>query len=352
MRKLAIVLVASSLLSGLAQPAKAQLGLSSLLMPTSVRSIGMGETGGADDSDPANSFYNPALLATQSSVYLIGFTGDAFREFIDDIRFKGFSLEGGYQFEVSPDLSVGLGGALGYSKLSFGETVATDVNGMALGTYEPFEQYYRGALAAGITMRNGFSAGLGASLQNWDADFGSEFSSNATFDATAYDIGTFAAFALGDVTEWSGRVGGGLSWINNGDGPKRDGREVAELPAFTNYALSFTVASPTTEIIYTDVPIAEFVLNMDAATSDEGNPVYRVGGELSFVRIISLRLGWEKVEGSEVQPLLAGFGLGLSTAYYMVRFDYAMVPIELLGTDRDVDKYDNKFAVVAALFFQ
>lgn len=46
-----------------------------MAISTSIRSYGMGQTGVADDSDPANAFYNPALLASlNGAVLTVGYS--------------------------------------------------------------------------------------------------------------------------------------------------------------------------------------------------------------------------------------------------------------------------------------
>ena len=64
------------------------------------------------------------------------------------------------------------------------------------------------------------------------------------------------------------------------------------------------------------------------------------------MQIAFLRLGWVAEEGSDISVVSFGAGVGLTTQWFVFRFDYALVPLELLGISANIGKRDHKFGLV------
>ena len=151
----------------------------------------MGETGVADNSDPANLYFNPANVVGTACVYAQGSRWDI-NTFPEDIWTGGGSA--GVRFDSGDDMT--LGADLAYGRLDYGESIATTPSGMPLGEVHSFEDYLALTLGAGIRFGD-WELRLGGAGKRFDAHYGSsDFTSQLVvyeFDAFAFDIGTTLA---------------------------------------------------------------------------------------------------------------------------------------------------------------
>jgi hypothetical protein len=311
-------------------------GAVALVLTPSARSIAMAETGGADVADPMNSFLNPAVLATQIGVYLSGFYG----EVSGDYRLRGGDLSGGYRFDVSPTVTVGVGGQIRHARLNYGETFSS----------EPHEGYWGIGIAAGVTLQNRLDIGIGWAVKKWDSEdrYTWWLGTPHAEEATAYDVGGIVSYTFGDDSDWHTVTAAGISVLNMGDSIESSlPFFFRELPEYTNYALSVRISGPPRTVLGASVPTADFTFNLDVADpGDHASKTFRLGLEAAIARIAFFRLGWEAEEHNAIDVLIAGLGVGLPSRWVVVRVDYALVPIELIGTGRSVTNRDNKFSLL------
>ncbi|MDH3217642.1 MAG: hypothetical protein OEN01_15440 [Candidatus Krumholzibacteria bacterium] len=143
----------------------AQTAPLSVLVNPSVRSIGMGETGGADASDPTNGYLNPAVLPNGTSVYLSGFHQQVLNNLSNDIRLKGFYAGGSYEFGLGSGIGLGIAGQVRYVLTDYGESVVTNALSQTTGTINPKDSYVGLTLAAGVRFSDAVSIGLGGDIQ-------------------------------------------------------------------------------------------------------------------------------------------------------------------------------------------
>jgi len=326
----------------------------SLVLNPSVRSIGMAETGGADNSDPRNSYHNPAVILNSNSVYITGFYDQVVSFFADDFSFKGIDVGGGYYFPVSSNVDLGVGAQLKYAQFGYGTSILTNAQGQVVGTFEPTDGYIGVTVAVDARFKNGISAGVGATIKSWKADLapgGFGFGPDATADGTAYDIGGRVGFVATSQTGWQTVAALGVSAVNEGDSVGVGTGSAAELPSGMNYGLSIhTSSSPVRMGTGALVPKFGFAFNFDAliptTSGSKADGAFRLGIELSTWQVAFFRIGWMIPEDSEISVLVVGAGLGLPTKYFTARIDLAVVPLEVLGSNVDINDRDQKVSLL------
>jgi hypothetical protein len=327
----------------------------SLALPTSVRSIGMAETGAADDSDPFNSVLNPAVLASQSGVFGYGFYEQVLREFVDSFNFSGVAFAGGWQFDLGSGTTAGIGGEMRYGRFDYGDVAIVDLLGQPIGYLEQHDGHLGLSLAGQIALENGFALAAGGTIKPWSGDYGAGY----TGDVTAYDLGTIVSWSHVDGKDRITRVALGLSQLNNGDDISYPPGtlllpEQVPLPTQRTYSLSVHHEASPRPLLDTKVPVGEFTLNFDAGVPKEtdgswGGANYRVGLEVGAMRVVYARLGVLFPEGSDIKTVYGGLGIGLPTEFVVLRLDFALDPLERIGSDAaaNVEDRDQKYGFIA-----
>jgi len=325
----------------------------SLLLNPSVRSIGMAGTGGADNSDPRNSYNNPAVILNSNGVYVTGFYDEIVHAFSDDFSFKGLDAGGGYYFTLGSNVELGVGAQFRYAEFSFGTSIITNSQGEQVGTFEPNDGYVGVTVAVDARFKNSVSFAIGGTIKSWKADFaplGFGVDEDASADGTAYDIGARVGFITTAETGWRTVASLGVSTLNEGESVDFGGRGTVELPRAINTGFSIRTSSPPVRM-GTDALVSKFglVFNFDAwiptTTGSEADGVFSLGVEFSTMQVGFLRLGWIIPEDSETSTIVLGAGLGLPTRYFTARVDLAVVPLEVLGSDVDIDDRDQKLSL-------
>jgi hypothetical protein len=340
---------------GAMNTAATETGALALGFRPSARSVAMAQTGAADPSDPLNSFLNPSLLPDGAGVFGSYFHDDLLSNFVSGFALKGVNFAGMYLFDVG-SLAIGVGAQLRYTRLDFPEFVVAASPG-AGGRYKPKEEYFGINVAADARWQNGFSAGVGATVKSWSADYGGAvLSDDATADATAFDLGGNVSFAATTSDGWRTTFALGVGVVNIGDDfddptafapPRR-----SALPKSTNYGVSVRTAGPVRPILDTEVPQVALVFNADWSEPEDGSPgAFGLGGECAVMQVVFVRAGWESLEQSDISAVVAGVGLGLPSRWFVVRIDYTAYPLELFGNNVVVDKRDDKFTFVMGVPF-
>lgn len=328
-------------LTSFASTPRAQIAPLSVLYNPSVRSIAMGETGGADASDPTNAFINPAVLASGSRVYLSGFYEQLLGEFTSQFRLKGVYAGGGYAFPVGSGVTLSVAGQLRYALVDYGDVLLPGAPG-PLGTVNPSDRHVGFALVGGVRIADKFSIGVGVTLKNWQID--SDIPGDDTASGNATDAGVRLAYTSQSQSGWETEVALAASvWNLNGE--YQLGSFNLDFEHNADYALSVRSDGPTQSLgTGAVVPRVSLVFNLDVVVPErpDDNLVARLGGEFAAMQVLFLRLGWVIPETSDISVLTIGAGLGMPSDYFDVRFDFAVTPLEVLGSDVAIEDRNQK----------
>jgi hypothetical protein len=300
-----------------------------LTYPISARAAAMGETGVADNSDPANIFLNPANVVGFANVYLQGSRWDIEPFLADDLWTGGGSAGISYERAVGAQ-PLTLSADFSYGRFDYGESVATDPTGVPLGTFHSKEEYYALTIGAGFVFSDRWNLRLGGAIKRWDGDFApAEISTSvepAEFEAFAYDIGATLALQT-SVTEWSITPALAVAFVDAGPDVEIPESSDDPLPTRFQFGASVRVESPTTRILSAAVPVIAVVYNVDATERFHGNPFsWGIGGELALAQILFVRAGSADFDDEEGEPSDDGsgwgVGLGIPVGSFRARFDF------------------------------
>jgi hypothetical protein len=298
----------------------------------------MGETGGADVRDPLNSYLNPGVLSLHSGVQVTGFHSD-----VHDFnlrRQRGLDVALGFRFPISSSFDVHLGGELRVEEMDwkgggfFGGTIGDGYTSVSLGS------------AVGLAM--GFAVGVGMTIKDWHL----HTSPTSEWDVTAYDIGAIMSQTVGQTSGANARFSVGISRINVWSDAAEPLHGFTELESTTNLALAIGIASSRRPLFSARVPGVEFGLNGDVNFEPYDYKTYRVGIETAIMKIVFLRAGWIKEESFEISTIVGGGGIGIPSRWIDLRFDYAIVPIDYLGTNQPPRRRDHRFSLVLTSPFE
>ncbi|HEX5130883.1 MAG TPA: hypothetical protein VFX92_00200 [Candidatus Krumholzibacteria bacterium] len=279
--------------------------------PRGIRNIGMGSTGAASVSQPANGYFNPASLAWADGLTLSGEYQDFAYESLDpafnlsDIRASvGTQRPAGWSF----------GGLLGYSAFRAEPQIVRTIY-LPDGTGETFDvdDYYLTVLGAAAWTRGVATVGAGVS--------GKYLSLNGN-DAWLLDLGVLVALAFRpDSTLIRPRVGVSVSNLDSGWG--YDGREY-DLGDESRIGIGLDIASRPIGIAGRRVPVIASAVDVDwvfqpAQYADDG--YWAIGWEVSAADLLQVRIGQESQRNLDKSAY--GFGLGWTFGRWMIRGDYA-----------------------------
>lgn len=342
-RVLLTTLAAMLLFVGFASAVGAQVIPLSVLSNPSVRSVSMGETGGADATDPTNSYLNPAALPTGCGFYLSAFLGQSLAHLLGpDARLKGFHAGGGYEWEGSSAVDIGLAGQLRYARLDYGESVMTNSQGEEIGTVNPTDSYLGVTLMGHVRLWDAISVALGLTFKDWNID--RDFAGGEAPNGTTYDAGLRFAFINTSDSGWKTVIALAASvWNLNGE-YQAFGSQI-DFDHDANYAFSIRSDTPVRRLVTgAYVPALSLVFNTDVLLPERPNDdlVARLGFEVSGLQVLFVRFGWVIPEQSDTSQLVLGAGLGVPSKYFNVRLDFAVVPLTIVGSNADIEDRDQK----------
>jgi hypothetical protein len=300
----------------------------------------MGETGVADNSDPANIYFNPANVIGPARVYAQGSHWKLEPILADDLWTGGGSA--GVSLERDESRVSTLAADLSYGRFDYGTSIATDPAGNPLGEYHSYEQFFSLALGGCVALSDSWDLRIGAAGKRWTANYGpAQFGGGPPyeFDAFAFDVG--ATLALRTTLEaWSVMPAAAVAIVNAG--PDYDTPDFGSdpLPTRFHFGASVRVDSPTRRILGADVPVVAMVYNTEAVERFHDEDFsWGIGAELAVMQILFVRAGVSdyKEEDEFDQPVTVsgwGFGLGVPAGRIRARFDYTKT-----NTDFDDDKF-------------
>lgn len=309
------------LLVGLVPSVQAQSAVGiSLEIPASVRGEAMGGLYLTQTGDYSARWSNPALLAFMDE----GTLGLMYSKLVPDLADDVFYTYGGWITPVS-----GLGTmALDLTYLSYGESEATDSQGVSNGTFNSYEvspaagfgfkflphlgigisaKYIRIDLAPTAVLSDQGNAGSGVGT-SWAFDLGALYANGPLrLGLTVTNLGpdvTFIDAQQSDPLPRTFRTGGMFDVFSN---------EIGEVRLGAEYEQSLVVGSSSTLNEETGQTVTKDVWS---------SPVYHVGGEFVYGGIFAVRAGYMNDNDGDVSDWTAGFGFTWANA----ALEYASAP--------------------------
>lgn len=259
-------------------------GMTFLKIGFGARNIAMGDLGVVTADNSTAGFYNPALLTNNSTG--VSFTHTNLMEDVSSemigVTFSAF----------------GLPFAIGLNTTSVSDIEVRTQPGEAEATFDA--NYFYGSLSTALNITEDLSAGVTVKYL-----YENLFSDEAT--GLGADIGVYYKELVTDLN-----VGAS---VNNLGSMNQLRNEETTLPASFNIGGSYTLLGNGSSIESTIA--AGYKRYLEA----ESNHL-QIGGELSYDRIIALRVGY--VSGFESKDL--SYGLGVNWGSFS--FDYAFMPIQ------------------------
>jgi hypothetical protein len=322
--------------------AQQQVEAPALVLTPSVRSVGMGFSGAADDTDPMNTFLNPATLAALDGLYGAGFIGEALGNVASDLVFGGFDAGFGYQLKLNDTTHLGAAAQLRMGILDYGDSTVVDTTGQA--PSDPQEDYTGATI--GLNLRKGgLNVGAGFTAKRWGQDFGFQ----KTSGVWAYDVGLLISHTLVQETKVT-TIAFGISAVNLGD-DFTTADSTRSLPKAINYGVTACIGGPYKQFLSATVPELQVVMNVDYSDFQDSPGAFRLGGEISVLQAAFLRVGWQKMESSDVHEINFGLGLGVPLKHLRARVDYAVNPVFRIKNDEEeqLDHHDHKVMAFAVI---
>ena len=330
-RLLFAVVIAMRMLATSGAHAQALTGATVLQDPISARVTAMGFTGAADNSDPANVWFNPANAVGATGVYAtysFWKVDPYFGGRDSDVQFDRWAAGG--SFRIADGVDLGVGATLG--ELDYSSGVVTDPQGNVLGEIDPWERYFSLAIAVESRVSERVDVRAGIAGKRYWTDFGSElFTGMSGFEdpeGFAFDIGATAAVPT-SFSGWMVTPALALAYVNfGGEIDVGDYYEPDPFPARIHAGVSVRVDGPDVALGSARVPLLSFVNNIDLTDRLHGESYsWGMGAELAVLQVLFLRAGMEdeQNESNEVDPAAWSIGIGVPVGPFRARFDYARV---------------------------
>lgn len=304
---------------------RAQTGMKFLSLSVDARSTAMGEAVTAETQGTSTAmFYNPASMAWMEGTFSASF-GQS--QFITDINYNVASIA------YRPSGNLGVFG-LSLTSVDYGDFLQTvradnEAGYLDLGTYSPT------ALAIGLGYARAFSDRFSAGIHLKYAlqDLGTHvLQRNATggFDTESYDVSTIAGdFGIVYQTGYKSLVI--AMSVRNFSRELTYVRENFELP------LTFQIGFRMNMMDFTSLDPSQHAFNLavDAQRPRDFTEHFKVGGEYTFMNILSLRAGMAQAV-SEEQGLSLGAGVKYNVDNIRFGADYAYTDFGIFG---DVNRF-------------
>ena len=281
--------------------AQAEAGAQSLLIAPGARSDGMGRAYVAVANDANAVWWNPGALAFTTGHDISSMYTKLVPDLADDVFFSYTS------YAQHVEGWGGIGFSLGY--LSYGKSIATDVDGNDLGTFTSYE--LAPTLAYGTELMKDMGFGVALKLVRVDLA-----PADKTQDRAAGRGTTFAADIGGLYRLPSIKSSVGLAIQNLGPNIAYIDQDQSD-PLGRNVKLGVGVTPLETEV-YRVLLVAD----VNKSLLPNGAWIENGGGEFEFNHLLALRAGYVYDPRGTVKDLTYGLGLN----YRGIRIDYASVP--------------------------
>ena len=329
-RKIVLNLIAALLL-GL--PSACLAAGEILEVPASIRSRGMGETGVADEADPLNFHYNPAILGQAKGAFVSGntFRSPEYRDW--NTRTHGLAA-GGALISHRADGKIHLAGAIQYTSVDWGNWPVSD-GGDGLTAVNPRDQYGSLVVAGAFIRPDEFDVSAGMAVNVLEE----RRPPHPDQSAVAVDLGVKAGGVAVNSRHLRISLAMGMSYANLGGETSPVTYATYPWPERTRYG--FTVRTETASwpavdrLLGSRVPVLTLTTSLDLARARESwraypqnfgaepgrSTIHMFGQEVSLFNVLSLRFGHLSAE--EIEGGTFGLGAGLRHGRYWARFDYS-----------------------------
>jgi hypothetical protein len=297
--------------------------------PVGIRNMGMGGTGAADMTQPANGYFNPASLAWTDATWLSYGHEDLFFDFeMHDAR-----LTSGYRWGDDPSRnSWRLGGAIGYTGINVEPMVVRTIflpDGSGE-MYDP-DDYYLTTAVAGAWERGGQSIAVGVAAKYVQLEYAADEPTSWAFD---YGLVAAKSFISGG-SMLRPRVG--FSTTNVGGEIEYDDFFV-DIAGETRMGLGFDFASSPTRTWGRDVAPVSVSLDADYVDPETRDTYWALGWETNVMQFVQVRAGYRWFDLDNYNVVTLGAGIGWDFGAVIVRVDYTHVSEpSFFGVDRDRD---------------
>jgi hypothetical protein len=315
-RRFAIA-VALAIASQLTAPDRADAGAAIMDFPLSVRSVGMGESGVSDRTDPGNAYLNPANITAVNGIYSTGSYRVLWPQLGNENSLGHVSL--GFGRSLKRKKPFRLAFDLTYARLKFSD--------------QQKESYV--ALTAGMNVATGqhTELALGLAFKHWWAkdEFthpifvpgGTDYTGGES-SANLFDVGAVVTVNL-DASGWRVRPMVGLALVNMGSDIEHHYRSSSlSPPSWFKYGVTAQVESPHVTLRTASVPTITATLNVQGNHGlEEQRPFWGIGAEIAVVQAIFVRWGRHVDDHSHDPTSMWGAAVGIPKGRALLRFEYA-----------------------------
>lgn len=304
---------------------RAQTGMKFLSTSLDARATALGGAVTADESFNTSSalFYNPAGMARMTNTFHVGFSNT---QFIADISYNAFSAA------FQPEGNLGVFG-ISVMSIDYGDILQTrrddsESGYIDLGTFAPT------GIAVGVGYARSFTDrfSIGGQMKFVTQDFGSQqvtSASNRDFKEST------VAFDMGIIYNT------GFRSLVLGMSARNFASEVTYVTESFELPLTFQLGLAMDMIDFTslDPNMHRFQLRVDAQRPRDFVEHVKIGGEYTFMNLLSLRAGMaEAFVADEERGVSLGAGLNLEVSSVRLTADYSF-------TDFGVFDSVNRFSV-------
>lgn len=290
--------------------AVAEAGVPSLIIPPGARPNGMGEAFVAIADDATAAWWNPGGLAFMPKRSIALMHSQLVPDLASDVYYEFF----GYSNPIR-DI-----GTLSFSLiyLTYGESVATNVEGNTLGTFKSWEA--SGMVSFAMPLAK--NVGLGLSMKFIHADYAPD-----DFTLERLD-GRGSSFAVDAGVLWklpTKKLNFGLALTNVGpDIAFIDTEQSDPLPITLRGGVAFfPIQDEISDLVLTFDLEQSLVWLVDDATDQRRSEIYHVGTEYKYVDLLAARIGYVYDKDGDFKD--ATYGLGFIYKK-KISLDYANVP--------------------------
>lgn len=294
-----------------AQVKLAQSGLKFLSVGADARASGLGETVTSIEGNSSSMFYNPSGMARQTDLFDITFNNT---QWFADINYLNAAIS------YAPEN--GLYGVFGLAISSvdygdfFGTIIGPDGGALDVGIYSPT------VMAIGVSYARALSDkfSVGGNVKYIYQDYGGGFVVGGDYDnlkTTKIDIDVFS-FDFGVLYKT------GYKSLNFGMSIRNFSQEITYFEESFQLPLSFKIGLSMNMLDFIEINPADhvFLFAVDAEHPRDNEEMLHLGGEYTFMEILSLRIGYVTPETT-----LAGMNYGVGLKYALnginIGFDYA-----------------------------
>jgi hypothetical protein len=295
--------------------------IDAMAFPRGVRSIGMGMTGTADAGDPANVYYNPAVLAYGPGIGITGGTNN----WTSGFDFYDLGVSAAYGPPPGSDRRWYAGAGIRYVNMDFDG--ANDAHPTALGTTPPegaFNDWYLASTVAGGYSPGNFDLGVGFSVKYLDAGQ----IAGVDFSTWTYDVGALVKYTYRRSDGVDVVTSGGVSGLSLGSGDSGPDaiKPIEQLRAGLGVSLEAMGEPESGEPGDREFSILAIAVNgelVDYVDLDR-DPGSSVGVEMALVNILSIRYGYADKQYAFEYGQTFGGALGYGFGRTYIRLDVAM----------------------------